>query len=31
MDSKNAQYATVIKKGDTLLNNIQKLSRVVTI
>ncbi len=29
-DTKNAQYAAVIKQGDALLNKIQKLSRVVT-
>lgn len=29
-DTKNAQYASVIKQGDVLLNKIQKLSRVVT-
>lgn len=28
-DTKNAQYASVIKQGDALLNKIQKLSRVV--
>lgn len=30
-DSKNAQYAAVIKHGDALLNKIQRLSRVVAI
>jgi 26S proteasome regulatory subunit N7 len=29
-DSKNAQYHEVVKKGDVLLNQIQKLSRVTT-
>jgi len=28
-DTKNAQYATTIKQGDSLLNRIQKLSRVI--
>lgn len=30
-DSKNAQYASAIKKGDILLNRIQKLSRVINL
>jgi len=30
-DSKNAQYQATIKQGDTLLNRVQKLSRVITI
>lgn len=30
-DKKNAQYQSVIKQGDILLNRIQKLSRVITI
>eukprot|EP01135_Chromosphaera_perkinsii_P007256 Nk52_evm64s745 gene=Nk52_evmTU64s745 len=30
-DSKNAQYQSAIKKGDILLNRIQKLSRVINI
>jgi 26S proteasome regulatory subunit N7 len=30
-DSKNAQYQTVIKQGDILLNRVQKLSRVINI
>lgn len=30
-DSKNAQYAAVLKQGDALLNKIQKLSRVVAV
>jgi len=30
-DSKNAQYQTTIKQGDTLLNRIQKLSRVINL
>lgn len=30
-DTKNAQYAAVLKQGDALLNKVQKLSRVVTL
>jgi len=30
-DSKNAQYQTTIKQGDSLLNRIQKLSRVINL
>lgn len=30
-DSKNAQYLSVIKKGDALLNSVQKLSRVIAL
>ena len=30
-DSKNAQYQSVIKQGDILLNRVQKLSRVINI
>jgi len=30
-DNKNAQYQTVIKQGDNLLNRVQKLSRVINI
>ncbi len=30
-DRKNIQYQEVIKKGDTLLNHIQKLARVIEI
>lgn len=30
-DAKNAQYQTVIKQGDLLLNRIQKLSRVIDV
>ncbi|ORX50530.1 PCI-domain-containing protein, partial [Hesseltinella vesiculosa] len=30
-DSKNAQYQTVIKQGDILLNRVQKLSRVIDV
>jgi 26S proteasome regulatory subunit N7 len=30
-DSKNAQYQSVIKQGDSLLNRVQKLSRVINI
>lgn len=29
-DAKNAQYQSVLKHGDHLLNRIQKLSRVIT-
>jgi 26S proteasome regulatory subunit N7 len=29
-DAKNAQYQDVIRKGDLLLNRIQKLARVIT-
>ena len=30
-DAKNAQYQSVIKQGDVLLNRIQKLSRVINV
>lgn len=30
-DEKNRQYQDVIKKGDLLLNRVQKLSRVINI
>ena len=30
-DTKNAQYLSVIKKGDALLNSVQKLSRVIAL
>lgn len=30
-DNKNAQYQTVIKQGDVLLNRVQKLSRVINV
>jgi len=30
-DAKNAQYQTVIKQGDVLLNRVQKLSRVINV
>jgi 26S proteasome regulatory subunit N7 len=30
-DTKNAQYQSVIKQGDLLLNRIQKLSRVINV
>ena len=30
-DSKNAQYQASIKEGDSLLNSIQKLSRVINV
>jgi 26S proteasome regulatory subunit N7 len=30
-DTKNAQYQSVIKGGDILLNRVQKLSRVINI
>lgn len=30
-DAKNAQYQSVIKHGDVLLNRIQKLSRVIDV
>jgi len=30
-DAKNAQYQSVIKQGDILLNRVQKLSRVINI
>jgi len=30
-DTKNAQYQSVIKQGDNLLNRIQKLSRVINL
>jgi 26S proteasome regulatory subunit N7 len=30
-DTKNAQYAAVLKRGDALLNSIQKLSRVIAL
>ena len=30
-DTKNAQYQATIKQGDTLLNRVQKLSRVINI
>jgi len=30
-DKKNAQYQDVIKKGDALLNQIQKLARVIDV
>jgi 26S proteasome regulatory subunit N7 len=30
-DTKNAQYQSVIKQGDHLLNRIQKLSRVINL